>query len=138
MDDHRQRFLEAEEQAVSLVAELRALKRETSRSRDASSTLQKVGEDLSSLVDRQVAVTDAIQATIKALRQIGTLEILDAVGSLKSEVARDIRQQLERMAGDTRQLLEGMESSLRSIQVTAYALAGGLILLGVLLLLYVG
>jgi DNA repair exonuclease SbcCD ATPase subunit len=90
MDDYRERFLEAEMQAVDLVSQLEALKQEASHYRDAAGSLSKVRESLLSLMDKQDALVLGVKGVVDTLGLIGTSQIIDEINSIQTSISKQI------------------------------------------------
>ena len=90
MDDYRERFLEAEMQAVDLVSQLEALKQEASHYRDAAGSLSKVRESLLSLMDKQDALVLGVKDVVDTLGMIGTSQIIDEINSIQTSISNQI------------------------------------------------
>lgn len=90
MDDYRERFLEAEMQAVDLVSQLEALKQEASHYRDAAGSLSKVRESLLSLMDKQDALVLGVKDVVDTLGLIGTSQIIDEINSIQTSISKQI------------------------------------------------
>ena len=90
MDDYRERFLEAEMQAVDLVSQLEALKQEASHYRDAAGSLSKVRESLLNLMEKQDALVIGVKDVVDTLGLIGTSQIIDEIKSFQTSVSNQI------------------------------------------------
>ena len=90
MDDYRERFLEAEMQAVDLVSQLEALKQEASHYRDAAGSLSKVRESLLNLMEKQDALVIGVKDVVDTLGLIGTSQIIDEIQSNQQLLAKQI------------------------------------------------
>ena len=90
MDDYRERFLEAEMQAVDLVTQLEALKQEAFHYRDAAGSLSKVRESLLSLMDKQDALVLGVKDVVDTLGLIGTSQIIDEINSIQTSISNQI------------------------------------------------
>ena len=90
MDDYRERFLEAEMQAVDLVTQLEALKQEASHYRDAAGSLSKVRESLLRLMDKQDALVIGVKNVVDTLGLIGTSQIIDEMKSIQKTLSEQI------------------------------------------------
>lgn len=90
MDDYRERFLEAEMQAVDLVSQLEALKQEASHYRDAAGSLSKVRESLLRLMDKQDALVIGVKNVVDTLGLIGTSQIIDEMKSIQKTLSEQI------------------------------------------------
>ena len=92
MDDYRERFLEAEMQAVDLVSQLEALKQEASHYRDAAGSLSKVRESLLSLMDKQDALVLGVKDVVDTLGLIGTSQIIDEIRTNQNSLSEQISE----------------------------------------------
>ncbi len=79
MTDYREKFLEAEQQALSLVGELESLKKEALDYKSASGSLQKTQEKIEILINNLSSIVIEEQNLIKAIKDIGTQKIIDEI-----------------------------------------------------------
>ena len=81
MEDYRERFLEAEMQAVDLVTQLEKLKQETSHYNTAAGSLSEARESIVSLIQEQSQLALGITEVVDTLGEIGTAKIIEEINS---------------------------------------------------------
>lgn len=86
MTDHRERFLEIEDQADKLVSQLQALKTKMEAHSSATQALEEVHSSLVNSIPEMATMTGEIKDLTLKLDSIGTPEILNSVNSLEEKI----------------------------------------------------
>ena len=104
MEDYKEKFLEAEEQASKLVSQLDELKKETKNYKEASESLTETKNKLIDLIEKQQEIAGKLNDVIEASARIGTAEILEKISLTNEQVEEVIIR------------FENSESSVKRIQ----------------------
>ena len=104
MEDYKEKFLEAEEQASKLVSQLDELKKETKNYKEASESLTETKNKLIDLIEKQQEVAGKLNDVVEASARIGTAEILEKISLTNEQVEEVIIR------------FENSESSVKRIQ----------------------
>ena len=90
MEDYKEKFLEAEEQASKLVSQLDELNKETRNYKEASESLTETKNKLIDLIEKQQEVAGKLNDVVEASSRIGTLEILEKISLTNEQVEEAI------------------------------------------------
>ena len=121
MTDYREKFLEAEQQALSLVDQLKSLKKEASDYKTASGSLQKTQEKIEALIRDLSSVIEEERNLVKAIKEIGTDKIIE-------EIEKN-RLSLEEVSSNQAQLLS-------RLFLFIYGIAGLIVIIGILTIVF--
>lgn len=93
MTQYHEKFLEAEEKATQLLDQLVDLKKSSDKFKISSENLDKIHDELSSLIEEQITVVKAQQKLIQVLNEIGTNKIIDELDLTKAKLDFSINKQ---------------------------------------------
>lgn len=88
MDDPRETFLKAEEQAQKLASQLSALKEKMEGHAEAEQSLSDTKNSLQELISELVVGTAHLQKVIEKLSEIGTPEILEQLSAISEDQSK--------------------------------------------------
>jgi len=95
MEDPRETFLQAEAQAEQLVHQLTELKQKTEGHAKAEKSLEDVRASLVSMIDEISASSETVRSVVSKLGEIGTPEILEALGRVQEGISEASAQMTE-------------------------------------------
>ncbi|MBM3145160.1 MAG: hypothetical protein FJ010_09350 [Chloroflexi bacterium] len=96
MTDHKERFLEAEEQATSLASQMRELKSKIDAHTEATSSLTETRKSVTALLGEVAEMTQGMPSVISKLSEIGTPTILDSIETSRAETSNNIVRVFEK------------------------------------------
>lgn len=98
MTDHKERFLEAEEQASRLAAQMQELKSKIDAHEEATSSLNEARNAIASLTGELAEISQELPAVISTLSEIGTPAILQSVETSRTNLSNSIKAGFERIS----------------------------------------
>jgi hypothetical protein len=97
MTEHTERFLQAEEQADRLVAQLQELKVKIEAHGEAATSLGEARDGIQSLVGDLAVSAEGMRDVIEKLSQIGTPAIIEGLATTRTELTSQLNAQYERI-----------------------------------------
>lgn len=86
MTDYREKFVKAEEEALSLIDELKLLKKEASDYNSASISLQNTQEKVEKLVSEFLRIAKEEQDLINSIKEIDTESIVQEIEKNRTKI----------------------------------------------------
>lgn len=111
MENHREKFIKAEERANRLADQLQELKNEAESYQQASAALGSSKDRLLDLIDTIETVVEEERNLIEALEKIGLQEILDRITKSEESIQSEVKSQFE----EQDEHLESIESGLSRV-----------------------
>lgn len=110
MENYREKFIQAEEQAAELVTQLEALKKEALNYKKASQDLDEAKGNLNELITRVENVVSDHLKLIASLKEIGTQEIIKSVEEETMKISSKMTQEISSIKDSLSSEIKGLHA----------------------------
>ena len=131
MNDYRERFVEAEDQASKLLDQLELLKIASEKKLSATESLKATRDEVHSLLDAATKIIRENQSLISTLKDIDTEKILNATDDIKNTQKQIVSNQDE-LTAQIQVTKDDVGKSSLKISKLIYIQIGLMIIIGIL------
>lgn len=111
MTDNTDKFLEVEKQATEIVHQLQELQKEAVNYKNASASLNEVGNNLSNTITTFIPLIEEQRNLVKTLREVGADKLFDAI----KKSTDDIENKIDKIFNTIEKSMHDLENKIDSL-----------------------